>query len=573
MKKNLLSVFFAILAMSAFGANNLGKDYFAIGDYAKAKAFLETQLSISPAESNYYLGEIAFAEGDPALALSFYEKGHSSDAQFIFNSIGKAKVLLKTKPTEAESIFASVLKKQYKKDPAVNVAIARAYFDNGMTVQAATKLVIARKVAKRYAGLYTLQGDIMVSENKLNEALGSYEQSNYFEKNNFEATVKVARLYVMTQQKSSVSLAIDKLDTLLAVYPDYTVIYRELARAHYSIGEYRQAIESFIQYYGDGQCASEDIKPLAISYHYSDQFEKSQALLEKGLAVDSNNFVLNRFKMYNAAKLKDVANGILIATKFFSLKDVFIDKDYSTYATILVDAGRFEEALNQYDRLTKSSDVKPETYKELAPLYSKMNESVKAAQAYEKFVALKDSLGQDVDGSDYYLMGREWYKSGQLVSKNDTTLAGRALSKEYFVKADTVFGVVCIKNAGSYLGPLWRGHANAALEPDTIVGLAKPYYEIALSLMLKRVEDGQPFANFRRDILNIYQYNAVFAYQRQDKATSISFCKKMLEIDPANATAKSIMEFFDPTPQAAVQRVVKPAAKPAAPKTAVDAKK
>lgn len=572
MKKNLLTVFFAIFALYAYSASNFGKDYFAIGEYAKAKEYFESTLATSAAESNYYLGEIAFAEGKPDVALTYYEKGLNADPAYVFNKIGKAKVMLKSKPADAELIFASVLKK-LKKDPQVNVLIARAYFDNGLKVQAATKLVAARKVAKKSASLYILEGDILLSESKLNEALGVFEQATYFEPNNFEAIVKVSRNYIKTKQQSSVGLAIEKLTPLLTIYPDYTIVNRELGIAYNTVGKYKLAIESFVKYYGEGQCDFGDITYLASAYYFTDQFEKSKILLDQGLAKDSNNFVFNRFKMYNAAKLKDVQNGMAIASKFFSLKDEFIDKDYSTYAQILVDAGNFEESLKAFDKVIGLNPNKPDTYKDLASLYSKMNESLKSAQSYEKFIVLKDSLGQDVEGSDYYLMGREWYKIGQTTFKKDTTPQGRLLAKEYLVKADTAFGVVCILNLESYLGYLWRGHANAAMEPDTIVGLARPHYDKALAMMLKRIEGGQPLATYRKDILNIHQYEAVFAYQRQDKQNALLYSNKMLELDPANATAKSIIEFFNPTPQVNASGATKATAKPTAPKTAVDAKK
>jgi tetratricopeptide (TPR) repeat protein len=536
MKKNLLTILMALLVVSAFAKSDFGKDYYAMGEYPKAKAYFESKLTESPAEANYFLGEIAWKEGKNDEALSYFEKGIKANPAYAFNLIGKGKVLLKSKPAEAEALFVTALKKTYKKDPDANASVVRAYFENGLTEKMTAQLIKARKVVKKSSALYILEGDILTAEDKVGEAAKMYAQAQYFDPGNVVATLKEAQIYESSQ--NSYSLAVEKLEPLLQANPGFDIIVRNLARAYNSVGKYKLAIDAFEKFYGDGNCAFDDIFRLASAYYFTDQIDKATVLLDKGLAQDSNKFVFNRLRMYIAAKTKDVNNGVTYADKFFKLNGNYIDKDYATYATILADAGKNTEALIQYDKVLATNAAKSETYKELAALYYKMSDYVKSAETYQKYI---DMSGEDfTEPADYYNMGRSWYYAGRGL-RADSTEQGKALAKEYLIKADTAFGAVSVKAPESYIGSLWRGHANSEMDRDASAGLAKPHYERALAIIQKNIEGGKSIDLYRKDMLNIYQYEAFYYYMKDDKDNTLLYSNKMLELDPNNKDAKNLI--------------------------------
>jgi tetratricopeptide (TPR) repeat protein len=539
MKKHLITALLAVLVTVSYAANNFGKDYFGIGEYNKAKEYFESHLSDAPAESNYYLGEIAWAGGQADLATSYFDKGIAADPLYPLNFIGKGKVILKANQKEAEAIFSAALKKN-KKNSEVNVAIARAYYENDLKSLVPIKLEIARKFGKKAPYVYIFEGDMLAAAEKFGEAAGKYETATYFDPTNVVAGIKCAQVYEGINSK----LAIEKLQVLLAAHPDYTVINRNLGRAYTSAGMYKSAIESFVTYYGVGNCAFEDLYRLASAYYYSDKYAESVVVLDQGLEKDSNDFVLNRFRMYCASKMKDTIVGLPVAKRFFSIQGhTFLDKDYSAYAIILAEVGKYTEALIEYDKVISANAAKPETYKELAPIYTKMKDYAKAAESFQKYI---DMIGIDAaEGSDYYSMGRSWYLAGQAFRLDSTDL-GKATAKAYFVKADTAFGVVSIKSPLSHIGYLWRGHANAALDPETSQGLAKPYYEKSLELILKKIEDGGALATYRKDMIRIYLYEGVYFYQKQMKDSALYYANKVLEIAPDNADALNLIDSYKP---------------------------
>jgi tetratricopeptide (TPR) repeat protein len=539
MKKHLITALLSVLVTVASAQSDYGKDYFGIGEYQAAKVYFEKQVAQSPAESNYYLGEIAWAEGKVDEAASYFDKGIAADPLYPMNIIGKGKTMLKSNQKEAEVLFSAAMKKS-KKNVEANVALVRAYYENGMKDLAAAKLEIAQKVGKKSPLVYILGGDMLVAESKFGEAAGKYEQAIYFDPQNVVANLKCALVY----ESINPSLSVEKVKSVIAAHPDYTVAYRNLGRSYNQNGQYKNAIEAFKVYFADGHYNVDDIIRFASAYYFTDQYPESIKLLDEGLAMDSLNFVLNRLRMYNAAKTND-PTGMALAGRFFSLKSLngsFIYKDYLAYATILADAGKFAESLEQYNKVIASEGPKPEFYKEMAPVYVKMGDYLKAAETFQQYIDLQG--GVDVaESSDYYTLGKDWYYAAQ-VSMSDSTTLGKKKTKEYLIKADTAFGVVCVKSPESHIGYLWRGNTNAAMDPETTLGLAKPYYEQALNILLPKFTP-ESSNSYRKDMITIYLYMAYYYYIKEDKENCIAYSNKILEVNPGNIKAKLLIESFN----------------------------
>lgn len=54
--------------------------------------------------------------------------------------------------------------------------------------------------------------------------------------------------------------------------------------------------------------------------------------------------------------------------------------------------------------------------------------------------------------------------------------------------ADSVFALVAEQAPDSYLGDMWRARTHSAMDPETTEGLAKPYYEKVVDVLLAKNE-------------------------------------------------------------------------------------
>jgi tetratricopeptide (TPR) repeat protein len=176
-----------------------------------------------------------------------------------------------------------------------------------------------------------------------------------------------------------------------------------------------------------------------------------------------------------------------------------------------------------------------------------MKNYAKSAEQYEKYIGLVEGeeYGKLASSGDYYKLGIAWNKAAQAL-RNDTTQEGKALQKSYLIKTDTIFGVVCKLSPESHIGFLYRGNVNFEMDPEAEAGIAKPHYEKALSIMNDRIAEGKATVESLKSAFStIYSYMAFHYFKRDDKENVLSYSNKILEIDPKNKLAKSLIAVYE----------------------------
>lgn len=534
-KKFLFTVLSSLFLTSVFAqTQSLGVDYLRTGELQIAKQIFSNEAAQSPAASNYYLGEIAYSEGKFDVAKDFYNKAIAADPDYSLAYVGLGKLYLKSKSAkEADDAFSSALKKN-KKDVAVNVAIAEAYFVNGDEAKANQKIDDALKIDKKSPLPYVLQGEIIESKGNPGEAAGKYDMANYFDPNYTLAYLKSAKVY----EGINSELAIEKLKKVLEINPNYTIAYRDLGKIYTTNGFYPQAIEAYQQYFKHKTYTVTDITRFASDYYFTKKYSDAILLLKEGLAIEPNNFVLNRLYMYSLADSKNYAEALPVAQKFFSLEAVKSDKilqDYMTYGDILAKNNQLAAAVDQYNAAIAIDPSKVTVYKDIASAFSEANKYPEAAEYYNKYVSKADTTL--LETSDFYNMGKYYYYAASGL-KDSTSASAKEKMKSFLNAADQAFATVSVRKPDTYLGYLWRARTNAMLDPETTQGLAKPYYEQTVAVITAK-EGGA--ANNKSELTECYRYLSYYYYLKADKTNSIDFCNKLLSIDPENQTAKAIL--------------------------------
>ncbi len=575
----IISVLFFLVG-NLIAQMNTGIDYFLLGDYDKAQGYIGEQLANDPATANFYLGEIAFKQGDLQGAQAFYNKGLAAAPDNALNQVGLAKVQLKTNEKVAETTFSAIQRK-HKKDVGVVLAIGRAYLDNNLLDKAQEKVEEAKKINKTAPEIYILEGDVLASagssEKKLGEAGGKYEMSIYFNPEFCLGYVKVAQVY----EHINSALAIEKLKAVVEKYPDYIVAYDYLGRLYTQNGFYPQAIDMYKVYFNLSDFYTvDDIEKYSRALYFTDNFAAAEEMVNKGLQKSPEHFVLNRYLMYIKAKTKDVVNGEEVARNFFSLRNgkdtvSYIPQDYTMYAMILKNDKRYDEALDLYEKAIDMEPYKLERYTEAADLAKEKKDFGRSAGFYQRFMDKKAELhaGDDFqdDLVDINTLGYYYYSAGATIGKNPQVAEGlmkdealvhklqvanpgsekdslqtnvNYFSKFYSLyslhKADSVFDILIARAPESYSGYRLKALTQHAINPDTQIGLAKPYYEKTVEVITERGDDLT--TSSKSVLLEAYNYLGYYYYMNDDKPNTIVYWNKVLEIDPDNKNAKLILE-------------------------------
>lgn len=554
MKKVLLGAFlFAAVSLSSW-AQNPGADYLSLGETKLAKDYFMKAMRQSPAEAHFYLGEIAYNEGNLTEAKANYEKGLAASPESALSAVGLAKLQLKSDAKAGTKALEEIQKKN-KKDVIVLLAIAKAFSDNGLTEKADKAFETARKADKKSPWIYIYEGDKLAAKQDPGQAAAQYDQAINFDPNCIVAYLKGAQVYEYINYETAMSL----LKKATEINPSYRLTYKYIGKIANQKGVYPASIEAYDKYFEMGDdYTMDDLTRYASSNFFTNNYDKAITLIDKGLAVEPNNFVLNRLQMYSNNAIEDFGSGLTSAERFFSIqRDTikYITQDYTTYANILMKTNQPEKAIEAYKQAIALDDKNIELPKEVASMAAEVGLTAAAGDFFQQYIdrTLASDEEAVIQPTDYYQLGFYYYQGGSKAMRADTTTytveevaklqeEGKATLK----KADAAFAKLEEVAPESYLGSFWRARTNATLDPETTEGLARPFYEETIARVLKSEDQDNT-----KTLSEAYRYLGYYYFLQFDankkpeaKAKAIESCQKLLEIDPTNQMATQLLEFL-----------------------------
>ena len=516
MKRNFLFLAFLLSASmlsinTAFSAispsNGQGIAYYRAGFPQVAKPLLISEIETDSAtrpETCFTLGNIYFADNKPDSAGVTFMKGLAANPFNSLNKIGLTMLKIKSNPTEAETEFKDILKlKQNKKNVDIYLAIANAYLFNGVLDQAVVYQELAKNIKTKYAPVYVVLGDIELAKKNVGEACKNYEQALYFDDMCKEAYIKYARAY----KNVNSPLAIEKLNRLKEKEPSFLLADRELANIYYDNNNYKKAAELYENYLKSGNSNVLDLTKYAFTLFLGQDYAKSLEVDSIGLIKSPRNAAFNRLALYNYVELKQTDKAIAAADRLFNKTDdpEFISSDYQYYGKALKANKQLDLAIAQYEKALSLDSTKTELWKDISDMQSDLNDYSKSVVAYGKFL---NSLPEDKRTADLIMpLGKRYYGLG-----NDAKILDAAVKNSALLAADSLFGVVAKKEPTGYRGNYWRARTNSSLDPDTKLGLAKPYYEQTATLVESKAD-----AKFNSVLVECYSYLGYFYLLQKQK--------------------------------------------------------
>lgn len=518
----------SVLSVSA-ADNKKAIEYYQSGFPEHAKTILFSNLAESNTnkeEAYFSLGDIYFTLDMPDSAAYYYKKGLEVNSGSVPSMIGEAKLRIKTDPKGAESVFNNLVSGKNKKNPLYYTLIGQAYLDNGDFEKAAEYAEKAKRADNKFADAYLLLGDIYAAQKIAGKAAEQYEQAIYFDKAHRQGYIKYARLYANV----NMSLAVEMLNKLLALDAQSAIAYRELAEVYYANGQFSKAQDAYEKFVSlDNFYSESEMVKYATILFYNKNFEKSAEIAIEVLKKNPKNFVMRRLLMYDAVELKKYNLAIDYANSFMNEgKDAkYIYLDYMYYGRLLSSIGEKEKAYQQLEKALEIDPSKVEMYKELGDMYEQDHDYKNAIRQYTNFI----EKGEDkVTLGDYYSLGRLNYSAA-----GDTSAAYVADKDKYIAAADSAFAMVAERAPDNYLGYFWSARTNSLKDPESSLGLAKPYYEKVVEILTDKGTNPN-------QLIEAYSYLGYFHYIKGQLAESIPYWEKILQINPDNAVAKQALE-------------------------------
>ncbi len=402
--KSLFSLMLgAALTAAAQGGYQDGVDNYNAGRLDVAKIILNNTIndaSTDKAVSHFYLGNIAVADNNLQDARKNYDAGIAANSRYGYNYIGLGGLELRAgNKSDAEKLFKQAMQTD-KKNSALTVAVARAYFEADPILYAKDVEKYINKALKdsknSEAAIYVLQGDMKAKEDP-GEAAGLYEmaiaQDDAKGVVNREAYVKYANTYFHVNP----NFAIDKLKELNDKEPNSALAQRELAEKYYDNNQFGSACIQYGKYMENPNHFQNDEQRYAGLLYSAGEYQKSLDMANKVLSKDPNNFYMQRVILLDKAALKDWTGAEAAGRKLFNHPAAqLIPNDYTLYGQALSEEGKTEEAVKVLEKAIELNPDDADLLPKLSAVYEKAGQNDKAVEILRQYLDGGNGSTQDI---------------------------------------------------------------------------------------------------------------------------------------------------------------------------------
>jgi tetratricopeptide (TPR) repeat protein len=534
----------------------------------KAKEVFTKLAESSPSPENYYnLGYFYVRTNQLDEAQKAFEKGLELDDKSYLNMVGLATVALgKGDRAKADELIATAEKKTRGKDAVVLFRAGEAYslFEkNSDPAEAIRLLDEAVKRDKSLADAYIVKGDILADKNEGGPAVTAYEYALMAKPNYAVANNRIGQIYL---RGKSYNQALDYYKKAIEADPGFAPAYKDLAELYFLAQQYKRAAENFDMYIQKSGNTDPEMVLRAAQFAFTaDEYSRSLELLES-IKGKLNNPITKRMYGWSYYKTNDMEQAISNLESFIKeapekvISDdyKYLGRAYNKMATEGEYTDKGMEYLIKGAELDTNVTESANTYKEMANLYYKNKDYIKAARTYDKGIGLDTAKAST---NDYFQQGLSYFQGAQSIALPDSAegkLSPEALAKlpaEFatldsaglaqkkkgmFLKADSVFAAGTRKLPDWPYNYYWRGSSlyNAYDRQENIdKGISAPYYEKFAELAEKDAG-----GNYKSYLKLVYSYLA-FYYQNtvKDDAKAKAYWEKLLQVDPDNQAAKQAL--------------------------------
>ena len=498
----------------------------AAGDYRNLIAKETTK-----GDNYFYFGENYFKKGDLDSANIFYKKGIELNATYPLNYVGLGKILwyngqqaeAKTQLFKAATLGANKNAEVMRKTAEIYINAEQKSLDEAINL-----LNSAIKIEPKNAETYLLMGDAMLEKNPTDggPAIKNYNKATELNPASPKGDLRSGRLY---QRGQNYQLALDLYKKAQATDPTYAPAYREKAELYYKAGQKANAVESYKKYLELNN--SLDARERYASFLFSNkQYAEAIGELENLQKAGNTKFYLDRMLGYSYAELgntidKEAFNKGLTSINLFFEKTSkvpnfkYVTTDYKYKGILLAKTGKDSLGVIEMEKAAIMDPTKTtEMLREIAKAYYKARKYTKVIETYEK---LMDGNPKNLNGTDYFDLGRSYY-----------------FGPKDFVKADTCFSRLCQLSQTFATAYFWRAKSNTQQDLKNEKWLAKPHYEAALALV--KPEERTTASN-KANVIEACEYLGYYALTLKDNVKAKEYFNIIKELDPNN---KKQIDFF-----------------------------
>jgi len=524
MKKKALLLIVCSLGISAvvFGQHaevKKSKRLISVDHAAEAMAPVEAAIRENPKDAGlyYYLGYAQMKNNQLDAAAKSFDAGIAKNPKGAINYAGKGHLaLLQNRTADAKMNLDKALQLSKSKKVPVLKAVAEAYLTQPQRAGEAVALLLKAKSIKDDAEVEILLGDAYLAQNQAGSAVSAYENAAAMDTKNGEPLYKIGMIYTRVNPP----MAQQSFEKAVAVDPEYTYAYDELADIYYQQKEADKAVaaaEKFRQLSSD----PEKIKMrLAFIYVMQGEYAKGNQLFNELVTKENVKPVVYRYYIKSLQATKDSTDSMMsaqVSERFLATAkpEDITPKDYIELGKLYIAMGNDSVGEIQLTKAVALDSKSPEATQAQAEIYYKNKKYREAAEAYKRLVAVKEKPSPN----EYLNMARAY-----------------SLTEQY-PQADTVYTQLVEQYPTNIQVAVEAARVKANIDSTQEEGLAKPLYEKILELANAAPDKNKIF------IIEAYKYlGSYYAISEGNLAKGKEYFQKVLALNPNDPQAKQVLE-------------------------------
>lgn len=523
------------------------------------------------AQSPARLVEMGQVKRAKQIYLKMYRAGQTNETDFYYN-LGK--LYLNNNQPDSASFFFTKGTEIDQKNPMNWVGLARYFYQVGDSVQAKAKLKNAAQFARNsqnyYLGIaemymqpkpgrpdlavqfidkalsqkgnnpnaHILKGDHYLTYGSAGDAANEYKQAMFYDKKNPVTYYKAGMVYAKGRIYQE---AINSMQKAIACDSGFIPAYRELGEIYLLFDKYRLAHEAYDKYISLIEPDTRDLIRYGSILVLDKDFESALKIINKLKENNVQDPKVLRIQAYTDFETGHYDTGLAEIRAFFEKADPEepLATDYEYYAQLLKKNNLDSLAIPQYLKAIEIDSTRKVLYEQVAKTCEKVKNYPAAAHYYELNLANKEPTQVD-----YFKIGWLYY-----LTSSNKIVTDSILRSSYIDHASRNFLKVCELSPANHLGWFWEARTQALKDPESEAGLAKPYYEKALTLMEPSPE------KFKKEITEALKYLGYYHYLRFEQSSlqakkeeipvfrdsSSLYWKRIIAIDPADKQANDAL--------------------------------
>lgn len=245
--------------------------------------------------------------------------------------------------------------------------------------QAHELLEITQRLHSTDAKIYSMYGDFLVYENRIDEAVAKYKKALEFDQSRVQIWDQIARLEGALERFADMQETCNKALELFPNQPEF-YLFRGMSKARQ--GNHLLATED-LEY---GKELVVDNKALLVefysnlgsAYNSLKNYPKSDESFDQCIAIDPENaLVLNNYAYYLALRKTKLDKALAMAKKCNEIQPNEISFQ-DTYAWVLFQSGNLQEALTWMEKVINSGKAGADEYEHYGDILMSANRKTEA---------------------------------------------------------------------------------------------------------------------------------------------------------------------------------------------------